>query len=213
MFAHVMRLQRIWLSSRDKQSLLKARDYFEGREAIPSFDFKNISLFVSIPYYFIYGVFSIRMLLLYPVIASVLSRNDNRRRELRLSSTMSVKRVILANGSRLLREMLHRVINKADQLEVVQEVPNHEELPFAIERFHPAWVIVSLPYNDRANGRINDYIEDYPSVRFIFLSPDDKSVKMKWQNSYEEDLTNFSLRDFIDFLEKDLQHTSANGER
>jgi DNA-binding NarL/FixJ family response regulator len=120
---------------------------------------------------------------------------------------MSVKRVILANGSRLLREMLHRVINKADQLEVVQEVPNHEELPFAIERFDPAWVIVSLPYNDRAHVQINDYIADYPSVRFIFLSPDDKSVKMKWQNSYEEDLTNLSLTDFIHFLEKDLQHT------
>lgn len=120
---------------------------------------------------------------------------------------MSVKRVILANGSRLLREMLHRVINKADHLEVVQEVPNHEELPFAIERFDPAWVIVSLPYNDHAHGRINDFMSDYPSVRFIFLSPDDKSVKMKWQNSYEEDLTDLSLRDFIHFLEKDLQHT------
>jgi DNA-binding NarL/FixJ family response regulator len=126
---------------------------------------------------------------------------------------MSVKRVILANGSRLLREMLHRVINKADQLEVVQEVPNHEELPFAIERFDPAWVIVSLPENDPAHGQINDYIANYPSVRFIFLSPDDKNVRMKWQNSYEEDLTNLSLRDFIDFLEKDLQHTSANGDR
>jgi hypothetical protein len=199
---------------------------------VPSFDLKNISLFVSIPYYFIYGVFPLRMLLLHSVIASVFANqslvsmrlcrhgaaaplrqeeltphNDNRRRELRLSSIMSVKRVILANGSRLLREMLHRVINKADQLEVVQEVPNHEELPFAIERFDPAWVIVSLPYNDRAHVQINSFIEDYPSVRFIFLSPDDKSVKMKWQNSYEEDLTNLSLRDFIHFLEKDLQHT------
>jgi DNA-binding NarL/FixJ family response regulator len=120
---------------------------------------------------------------------------------------MSVKRVILANDSRLLREMLHRVINKADHLEVVQEVPNHADLPFAIERFNPAWVIVSLPYKDRAQGQINDFMADYPSIRFILLSPDDKSVKMKWQNSYEEDLTNLSLRDFIHFLEKDLQHT------
>ncbi len=30
---------------------------------------------------------------------------------------------------------------------------------------------------------------------------------MKWQSSYEEDLANLSLKDFIHILEKDLQHT------
>ena len=127
---------------------------------------------------------------------------------------MSTKRVILANGSRLLREMLHRVINKADNLEVVQEIPNHEELPSAIERFDPEWVIVSLPYSNNAHSWINICMANYPSVRFIFLSPDNSSIKMKWQTSlrasgqaYEEDLANLSLKDFIHFLEKDLQHT------
>ena len=118
---------------------------------------------------------------------------------------MSTKRVILANGSRLLREMLHRVINKADHLEVVQEVRNHEELPFAIERFDPAWVIVSLPFSNHTQDRFNDYVSSYPSVRFIFFSADNQSIKMKWQASAEEDLTNLSLGDFIQFLEKDLQ--------
>ena len=118
---------------------------------------------------------------------------------------MSTKRVILANGSRLLREMLHRVINKADNLEVVQELPNYEELPSAIERFSPAWVIISLPYNLDAQRWINTYMSDYPSVRFIFLSPENNSIKMKWQTSYEEDLANLSLKDFIHILEKDLQ--------
>jgi len=119
---------------------------------------------------------------------------------------MATKRVVLANNSRLLREMLHRVINKADNLEVVQELPNHEELPSAIEHFDPEWVIVSLPYNNSALGWINDCMADYPSVRFILLSPDNSSIKMKWQTSDEEDLTNLSVKDFIHILEKDLQH-------
>ena len=118
---------------------------------------------------------------------------------------MSTKRVILANRPRLLREMLHRVINKADHLEVVQEVLNQEELPFAIARFDPAWVIVSLPFSHHTHDWINDYVVSYPSVRFIFLSPDHRGIKMKWQTSGEEDLTNLSLVDFIQFLEKDLQ--------
>jgi len=120
---------------------------------------------------------------------------------------MAIKRVILANGSRLLREILHRLIDKADGLEVVQEIPNHEELPSAIERFGPEWVIVSLPSSNGRYNWIDTCMAQYPSVRFVLFAPGNSGIKMKWQTSYEEDLTNLSLKDFIHVLEKDLQHT------
>lgn len=120
---------------------------------------------------------------------------------------MSTKRVILADGSRLLREMLHRVIDKEDHLEVVQEVLRYNDLPVAIQRFNPEWVIVSLPFSRYAHRWVDTYVKDYPSVRFLFLSPESNSIKMKWQTSYEEDVANLSLKDFIQILEKDLQHT------
>ena len=47
---------------------------------------------------------------------------------------MCAQRIILINGSRLLGDMLHNVIYRADHLETVQEVSSHEELPSAIER-------------------------------------------------------------------------------
>lgn len=120
---------------------------------------------------------------------------------------MSTKRVILADGSRLLREMLHHVIDKADHLKVVQELPDREGLASAIERLDPEWVILSAPYNLNTHGWINACMAEYPSVRFMFLSPESNNVKMKWQTAYEEDLTNLTLKGFIDILEKDLQHT------
>lgn len=120
---------------------------------------------------------------------------------------MRTKRVILANGSRLLREMFHRVIDRADHLEVVQEVIQHEDLPSAIERFDPEWVILSPPFTHGAHNWLDTCMARYPSLRFVLLSPGNISIKMKWQVSYEEDLTNLSLRDFIHILEMDLQHT------
>ncbi len=123
-----------------------------------------------------------------------------------LNINMATKRVLLANDSRLLREMLQRVINKAEHLEVVQEVANHEELPSAIERFGPKWVIISLPYKDGACSWINACMAEYPAMRFVLLAPGNNSIQMKWQTSYEEDLTNVSLKDFIQILERDLQH-------
>jgi DNA-binding NarL/FixJ family response regulator len=120
---------------------------------------------------------------------------------------MCRKRIILANDSRLLREMLHRVIKKADHLEVVQELPNHEELPYAIEQLDPEYVILSMPDNRNEQNWINTCMADHPSMRFVFLSAESSTIKLKWPTGYEEDLTNLSLKGFIDILEKDPQHT------
>lgn len=119
---------------------------------------------------------------------------------------MSRKRVILTNGSRLLREALQQVIDQANQLEVVQEFPDHEELPSAIERLAPEWVILSGRVSQDVQHWLDSCVADYPAVRFILLSPESKTVRLKWQTAYEEDLTNFSIKGFIDILEKDLQH-------
>lgn len=119
---------------------------------------------------------------------------------------VSTKRVILADGSRLLREMLHRVIDKANRLRVVQELPDSEELHSAINRFDPEWVILSRPFSQDAHAWINSCMADHPDVRFIFLSADQNHVKMKSQMCYEEDFSDLSLKEFIHILERDLQH-------
>lgn len=120
---------------------------------------------------------------------------------------MSTKRIILANNSRLLREMLRHVLGKADGLEVVQESPGDEEIPSAIEKFDPEWVILSLPLNGYGRDCLDTCMARYPAVRFILLSPGNNTVRMRGQAAFEEDLSNLSLRDFIHVLAKDLQHT------
>lgn len=119
---------------------------------------------------------------------------------------VSTKRVILADGSRLLREMLHRVIDKANHLEVVQELPSSDELRSAINRFDPEWVILSQPFDRRTHGWIDTCMADHPSLRFVFLSTDQNHITMKWQMSYEENLPDVSLKEFIHILERDRQH-------
>ena len=47
---------------------------------------------------------------------------------------MSKRRIILANSSRLLREMLNRILHKTENLEVVQEIKDHKQLPTEIEK-------------------------------------------------------------------------------
>jgi len=118
----------------------------------------------------------------------------------------STKRIILADGSRLLREMLHHVLAKAEYLEVVQELPQLAALGPAIRRFDPEWVILPLAFDQDAHNWLRSCMADFPSVRFLFLSAGQKQIRMRWQVSCEEIYPDLSLRELIQFLEKDRQH-------
>jgi hypothetical protein len=68
-------------------------------------------------------------------------------------------------------------------------------------------VIVSSQPDEPARGWLHACLAQYPSVRFVVLSPDNTRIKLTAQAVSEEDLTNLTLHEFIHVLERDLQHT------
>ena len=73
---------------------------------------------------------------------------------------MPEQRIVLANGSRLLRDMLKRIMFKSENLEVVREVTDQKELPSAIEHSNPEWVIVSLSFDNGIPSWVDNYMAD-----------------------------------------------------
>jgi DNA-binding NarL/FixJ family response regulator len=114
---------------------------------------------------------------------------------------MDKQRIILINGSRLLRELLHIVIYKAQHLEIVQEIHDLNELPAAIQASDADWVIISLPLEEKMPAWVDDYIARHPAIRFLIVSNDGSRIKMKWLESHEQDLDDLSLKDLIQLLE------------
>ncbi|NJC94840.1 MAG: hypothetical protein C3F07_15910 [Anaerolineales bacterium] len=115
---------------------------------------------------------------------------------------MTEQRIILANGSRLLREMLNRILRKTASLNVVLEIPDPQNLPAAIQDNDAEWVITSLPLNDPIPGWIDIYMLEHPSVRIMTVSPDGSQVKLKWLESREDELIDPTLDDLIRILER-----------
>jgi hypothetical protein len=114
---------------------------------------------------------------------------------------MPEQRIILANGSRLLRDMLKRILYKSDKLEVVREVTDQKELPYVIEHTNPEWVIVSLTFDDVIPPWVDSFIISHPSVRFMGLASDGSQVKMKWLEVHEQELSELSLNELMRILE------------
>jgi len=113
---------------------------------------------------------------------------------------MTEQRIILANGSRLLHEMLNRILVKTGNLKVVQEIENNDILPTAIEKSDAEWVIMSLPVSSALPKWVDPYIVKHPHMRFMAVANDGSWVKTKWLETHEEEMGNLSLKDLINIL-------------
>jgi hypothetical protein len=98
--------------------------------------------------------------------------------------------------------MLQHVINKEAHLEVVTGLANDQALAEAIQTWEPQWVIFTAPIDALSYS----WIQEYPSVGFIFLSLHENFLQLRRQPMFEEKYSDISLKDFIHILEKDLQH-------
>lgn len=114
---------------------------------------------------------------------------------------MPEQRIVLANASRLFRDMLKRIIYKSDNLELIREITDQRDLPSVIEQTDPEWVIVSLSYDNGVPAWVDGYMADHPSVRFMAVATDGSTIKMKWLEIHEQELNGLSLNDLIHILE------------
>ena len=114
---------------------------------------------------------------------------------------MSDQRIILANGSRLLRELLNRVLLKSAHLKVVKEIQDRNTLPAALEGQDAEWIIMSLPEDKQIPVWADAYMKNHPFMRMMAFAADGSWIKMKWIESHEEDLSDLSLKELIHILE------------
>lgn len=115
---------------------------------------------------------------------------------------MSEQKIILVNDSRLLREILKRVIDKADGLRVVLELQRLNELEPAMRSTQPDWVLVSVPDAEHTPKALEKIIQKYPGLKMIAVSADGAQVRMKWAEYHEEALDGLSWNDLISILKQ-----------
>ncbi len=114
---------------------------------------------------------------------------------------MTEQRIVLASTSRLLRDMLKRIIHKTSDLQLLGEITDQRELPALIGNSDPQWVILSLLYDNEIPVWVDDYMAEHPSVRFMAISSDGSKIKMKWLEIHEQELDGIALHDLLHILQ------------
>lgn len=114
---------------------------------------------------------------------------------------MPGQQIILANSSRLFRDMLKRIINGSSSLELLKEITDPTDIPAAIENAAPGWVIVSLRFDNTFPAWVDHYITDHPAVCIMAIASDGSKIKVKWLEHHEQELNELSLQDLLRILE------------
>lgn len=110
-------------------------------------------------------------------------------------------KVILANDSRLLREMLRRVLGKAPQIALVAEVDDLRRLESVLDHAGAHWIIVSLTQEDQFPGVVKRLLQTHPTTHVLAIAVDGSTVKVLHMAPDEQQVDVFSVEEIVRLLE------------
>lgn len=118
---------------------------------------------------------------------------------------MAKQRIILVNNSRLMRDMLKRVISKTAGLEIVSDLDDLAEFPETVKQIEADWAIVLLPPDEGVPDLVEQVINEQPSMRFLLMGVDGSHARIKWNEPHEVPLDKKNLQELLALLRTDRQ--------
>jgi two-component SAPR family response regulator len=115
------------------------------------------------------------------------------------------QRIILVNNSRLMRDMLKRVISKTAGLEIVSDLDDLAEFPKTVKKIEADWAIVLLPPDEGVPDLVEQVINEQPSMRFLLMGVDGSHARIKWNEPHEVPLDKKNLQELLALLRTDRQ--------
>ena len=117
---------------------------------------------------------------------------------------MQSRRAILVDGSRILRDLIRRVLKTKAGFEVVDELSNLEELSSSLARAETEWAFLILSPNLEISKRQTvEILVEHPSLRIILIRMDEGRIKMEWWIRGHKDLTDMTLDEIALVIQKE----------
>ena len=111
-----------------------------------------------------------------------------------------VRRVLLANGPRLFRDMLQRVMQNTRGIEVVGQVTDPQALRAAILQTGAHWLVVSLNADGSLPVHVEQLLTEFPSLCVLGVADDGSRAAVRWAEIHQESLEELSLGQLVALL-------------
>ena len=118
---------------------------------------------------------------------------------------MQPERVILVNGSRLLRDLLKSVIKKFTDFEIERELSEPDELLSIIKETKAGWLFIVLPPDESLpEDLVTKLLLHNPTLRILSFWTDGSHVNMEWLGRQRRDFTELTLEELAQLLHQEL---------
>ena len=114
---------------------------------------------------------------------------------------MATQSIILLNNSRLIRDMLRRVINKIQGLKLVAEVEKISDYPAIAQRVCADWTILLLDPEENIPVAVEQVIDHQSSMRLMAMAIDGSRVLVKYSGTNAMSLNDKSLLELLQILQ------------
>jgi hypothetical protein len=89
-------------------------------------------------------------------------------------------RVLVANGPRLMRELVLAVLADQSDIDVIGEIQHERELAMAIEETRPDVLIEALDDSDKLATQCGFLVGRYPQMKILALAPEKNRGVFYW---------------------------------
>lgn len=124
---------------------------------------------------------------------------------------METNSIILLNNSRLVRDMIRRVINKTPGLEIVAEVDDISDYSHIARQTDADWTIFLFDPDNKFPSDIRQVLSHHTSMRLLAIAIDGSQVKMQWNEFHEISLNDKNLEELLLILKEDIHNRSKEG--
>jgi len=89
-------------------------------------------------------------------------------------------RVLVANRTRLMRELILTTFADQPDIEIVGEVGDESEIAESVRRTLPNFVVIALDQPGKRPAICDELLRDHPEVRVIAVAPERNSIVYYW---------------------------------
>lgn len=107
------------------------------------------------------------------------------------------QKIVFVDGSRLLRGIFKRAIQRDTRLQVISEIDDMHDFPDAIKQVDADWIFLALPSGRSVPAIVDQTLRERPDLNMLVMDSDGSHLRMRWIETHETPLDEKNLTEIL----------------
>ena len=107
------------------------------------------------------------------------------------------QKIVFVDGSRLLRGIFKRAIQRDTRLQVISEIDDMHDFPDAIKQVDADWIFLALPSGRSVPAIVDQTLRERRDLNMLVMDSDGSHLRMRWIETHETPLDEKNLTEIL----------------